>query len=96
MSGNGAKLVALTRQRSVQWQQTKECWKDAKCEEFERKYIQELSAGVDRAVTVMCGHGERAMTGASVLEANGARDLRVLVGGPDDWAHATGETLEVE
>ena len=50
----------------------------------------------DGPVTVMCGHGERAMTGASVLEANGARDLRVLVGGPDDWAHATGETLEVE
>jgi glyoxylase-like metal-dependent hydrolase (beta-lactamase superfamily II)/rhodanese-related sulfurtransferase len=37
-------------------------------------------------VTVMCGHGERAMTGASVLERRGYADLRVLAGGPDDWA----------
>ena len=50
----------------------------------------------DGPVTMMCGHGERAMTGASVLAANGARDLHVLRGGPDDWAKATGETLEVE
>ena len=53
MSGNGAKLVALTKALSQQWQQTKDCWKDAKCEEFERKYMQELMASVDRAVTVM-------------------------------------------
>jgi glyoxylase-like metal-dependent hydrolase (beta-lactamase superfamily II)/rhodanese-related sulfurtransferase len=49
----------------------------------------------DGPVTVMCGHGERAMTGASILEARGARDVRVLVGGPEDWAEATGEALEV-
>src|SRR5262249_55554286 len=44
-------------------------------------------------VTLMCGHGERAMTGASILEAAGHRDLTVLVGGPEDWAAATGEGL---
>jgi glyoxylase-like metal-dependent hydrolase (beta-lactamase superfamily II)/rhodanese-related sulfurtransferase len=48
----------------------------------------------DGLITVMCGHGERAMTGASILEAHRACDLRVLVGGPDDWAAATGETRE--
>jgi glyoxylase-like metal-dependent hydrolase (beta-lactamase superfamily II)/rhodanese-related sulfurtransferase len=48
----------------------------------------------DGPVTVMCGHGERAMTAASILEANGARALRVLSGGPDDWARATGGALE--
>ncbi|HYV31007.1 MAG TPA: hypothetical protein VEO53_07880 [Candidatus Binatia bacterium] len=53
MSGSASKLTALTKALSSQWQQTKECWKDAKCEEFERKYIQELTAGVDRAVTVI-------------------------------------------
>jgi hypothetical protein len=53
MSGNAAKLMALTRALSQEWQRTKECWKDAKCEEFERKYVQELTTGVDRAVTVM-------------------------------------------
>jgi glyoxylase-like metal-dependent hydrolase (beta-lactamase superfamily II)/rhodanese-related sulfurtransferase len=44
-------------------------------------------------VAVMCGHGERAMTGASVLERAGVTDLAVLVGGPDDWSAATGRTL---
>jgi hypothetical protein len=53
MSGNGSKLMALTKALTQQWQQTKECWKDAKCEQFEREYMQELVAGVDRAVAVM-------------------------------------------
>jgi len=45
-------------------------------------------------LTVNCGHGERAMTAASLLAAAGRRDLSVLVGGPDDWAAATGRALE--
>jgi hydroxyacylglutathione hydrolase len=45
-------------------------------------------------LAVMCGHGERAATGASVLERAGRRDLGVLLGGPDDWAGATGRRLE--
>ena len=53
MSGNGSRLAALTSQLSNQWQRTKEQWKDAKCEEFDRQYIQELLASVDKAVTVM-------------------------------------------
>jgi glyoxylase-like metal-dependent hydrolase (beta-lactamase superfamily II)/rhodanese-related sulfurtransferase len=44
-------------------------------------------------ITVMCGHGERAMTGASVLERAGRDDLSVVVGGPQDWAAATGRAL---
>jgi rhodanese-related sulfurtransferase len=44
-------------------------------------------------LTLACGHGERAMTAASVLAATGRRDLTVLDGGPDDWARATGRTL---
>ena len=48
----------------------------------------------DRPIVVMCGHGERAMTGASLLERAGHRDVSVLVGGPDDWATAHGTALE--
>lgn len=48
----------------------------------------------DAPMTVMCGHGERAMTGASLLEAAGHRDLSVLIGGPDDWHNATGIDLQ--
>lgn len=43
---------------------------------------------------VMCGHGERAMTAASLLARAGGRELAVLTGGPDDWAGATGQDLE--
>ncbi|MGE3445947.1 MAG: rhodanese-like domain-containing protein [Acidimicrobiia bacterium] len=46
------------------------------------------------AVTVMCGHGERAMSAASILTARDAT-VRVFGGGPDTWAAATGEALEV-
>jgi len=44
-------------------------------------------------VTVMCAHGERAMTAASLLERAGRRDLQVVVGGADDWQQATGQAL---
>lgn len=42
---------------------------------------------------VMCAHGERAMTGASLLQRAGHRDLAVLMGGARHWARATGHTL---
>jgi hydroxyacylglutathione hydrolase len=44
--------------------------------------------------TVMCGHGERAATAASLLERAGRTNLSIMVGGPNDWATATGRTLE--
>ena len=46
-------------------------------------------------VTVMCGHGERAMTAASLMAAGGRSELGVLAGGPDDWSAATGTALEI-
>lgn len=48
----------------------------------------------DEPLTVMCGHGERAMSGASILTAAGHRDVTVLAGGPEDWHTATGIDLE--
>lgn len=45
--------------------------------------------------TVMCGHGERAMTAASLLAATGRTDLTVAVGGPGEWATSTGRLLEL-
>ncbi|MFC8550669.1 rhodanese-like domain-containing protein [Streptomyces sp. NPDC057273] len=43
---------------------------------------------------VACGHGERAMTAASLLQRAGHKDLAVLDGGPADWSKATGRRLE--
>lgn len=48
------------------------------------------------AVTVMCGHGERAMTAASVLERAGRDNVTVLLGGPQDWATTRGASLETD
>lgn len=45
-------------------------------------------------VSVMCGHGERAMSAASILERAGNRDVTVLTGGPHDWSRARGAPLE--
>ncbi|MCW6009028.1 MBL fold metallo-hydrolase [Micromonospora sp. CPCC 205371] len=47
------------------------------------------------ATTVMCAHGERAATGASVLERAGRSDLSIAVGGgAPEWAAATGRPLD--
>lgn len=49
----------------------------------------------DGDLIVMCGHGERAASAASVLEAGGRHDVAVATCGPGDWAAALGDTLEV-
>ena len=52
--------------------------------------IQAAPAGA----VVMCGHGERAMTAASLLQRAGRHGLAVLAGGARDWAAATGQPLQ--
>ena len=54
----------------------------------------ELASLAEGPVTVMCGHGERAMSAASVLERAGRDDVSVLHGGPSDWATSRGVELE--
>jgi hydroxyacylglutathione hydrolase len=48
-----------------------------------RDSVDGLPAG---PITVMCGHGERAMSAASILTARGRADVSVLAGGPADCA----------
>ena len=45
-------------------------------------------------LAVMCGHGERAATAASVLERAGRPGAAIVLGGPRDWAHATSRPLD--
>jgi glyoxylase-like metal-dependent hydrolase (beta-lactamase superfamily II)/rhodanese-related sulfurtransferase len=56
-----------------------------------------LAAGTSEPRTeptvLMCGHGERAMSAASLLTRSGVRDVRVLEGGPQEVADATGAPL---
>jgi hydroxyacylglutathione hydrolase len=49
----------------------------------------------DGPVVTMCGHGERAATGASVLERTGRTDVAVMPLGPPEWARAANGALEV-
>ena len=44
-------------------------------------------------LVTMCGHGERAATAASLLEAKGYDDLAIAAGSPKDWAARTGQTF---
>jgi hydroxyacylglutathione hydrolase len=44
-------------------------------------------------MVVMCGHGQRAMTAASILERTGNRAVQVFVDSAQDWATATGRAL---
>jgi hydroxyacylglutathione hydrolase len=46
-------------------------------------------------LTVMCGHGERAMSAASILVAEGRTDVSVLLGGPADVVAARHQHLAV-
>ena len=53
MKTSGARLAGITKELRTQWLNTKIYWKDAKSQEFEHKYMEELFASVDRAVTVI-------------------------------------------
>jgi len=53
LSGNKSRIVGLTRDISLRWAETKNHWRDAKSEEFERKFMVELDANVNRAVTIL-------------------------------------------
>ncbi|GAA2394266.1 MBL fold metallo-hydrolase [Dactylosporangium salmoneum] len=46
-----------------------------------------------KGLVVACGHGERAMTAASILERAGRTDVTVLDGGPTEYAAAHGLRL---
>jgi hypothetical protein len=51
--GTKSRLSALTKDLWLQWHDTRNYWRDAKAEEFEKKYLSELFYGVDRTITVM-------------------------------------------
>lgn len=53
LSASKIRLAAITKELSVNWRETKESWRDAKAQEFEQNYLQELFDSVDAAVGVM-------------------------------------------
>ena len=53
MSGAGHRLGALTKDLANRWQRTRESWRDAKADEFQRQYLDELYTSVDKAMQVI-------------------------------------------
>ena len=53
LNARKARLVAITKELSNRWDETKNYWRDAKCQEFEQRYMAELFANVDKTITVM-------------------------------------------
>lgn len=51
--GSAANLIQAMKDLSVQWQQTKEEWRDGKSIEFEGKYLENLPAELKRATEAM-------------------------------------------
>jgi hypothetical protein len=53
LRNSGTRLAMLTKELMLKWRETRQFWQDAKSEEFEKKYLDELQGSVDSAVTVI-------------------------------------------
>ena len=53
VSTNGKVVLTATRELARKWDQTKESWRDAKAEEFEREYLAGLMSDVERAIPIL-------------------------------------------
>ena len=53
LAGSKSRLAAVTKELALQWDETKNHWRDAKSKEFEHHYLEELFIGVDRTITVI-------------------------------------------
>ena len=53
LTSSRARLSALTKTLLVEWDQTKETWRDAKSQEFEHRYVEELRSNVERASIII-------------------------------------------
>lgn len=51
MTASKNQLMGLTKQLRADWEQTRQHWNDAKSLEFEKRFLEELMAGVNQAVT---------------------------------------------
>jgi len=51
MNASKNQLMALTKQLRADWEETRQYWNDAKSLEFEKRFLTELMAGVNQAVT---------------------------------------------
>ena len=53
MSPISSRLNGVTKDLYLQWHQARETWRDAKADEFEQKYLEELWTTVDKTIGVI-------------------------------------------
>ena len=53
LNANKSRLIGITRELSVQWEETKNHWRDQKADEFEKKFLEELFVYVDKTAVVI-------------------------------------------
>jgi hypothetical protein len=53
LSGNKSRLVGLTREIMLRWNETKVSWRDARADEFDHRFMAELDAQVNRTVLIV-------------------------------------------
>ena len=51
MTASKNRLMGLTKELRAEWEQTRQYWNDAKSTEFEKRFLEELMAGVNLAIT---------------------------------------------
>ena len=50
---SAANLMAAAKELSMQWQETKESWRDVKAREFEERFLEPLPGYISRATRAM-------------------------------------------
>lgn len=53
LSGNKSRIIALTKDLSVKWENTRTHWSDARSREFDERFMQELMQRTEKAVTMI-------------------------------------------
>ena len=63
LGAHRSRLMAITKELALKWQETGNYWQDARRREFGQKYMDQLLFEVDKAVTV-CEKLDRIITQA--------------------------------
>ncbi len=53
MTGAQNRLLALLKDLQADWDQTRQCWSDAKALEFEQRFLHELTSQVNQTIAAL-------------------------------------------
>jgi hypothetical protein len=53
LAGSKSRLVGSARELSLKWKETQNYWRDAKSQEFEHRYLEDLFIRLDKTVVII-------------------------------------------